>query len=63
MKLHKLIKQLQKIEKDILDSGGSAMSSNVSVEAIDDNGDVYYEDNFNMFIDDNNDIGLSPINK
>lgn len=63
MKLKQLIKRLQDIEKDIVLVGGNPVDSDVRIEAMDDECDFYYETNFELSVDDNNDIGLSPVKK
>lgn len=62
MKLKELIRKLQRIERDFI-RREDAEKSAVSIEAVNDNGEIYYETNFDLFVDDNNDIGLSPVSK
>lgn len=56
MELKNFIEQLQNLHNQV----GNV---EVSIETVDDNGTIYYEENFDLFVDDNNEIGLSPINK
>lgn len=63
MKLLQLIKRLENTVKDIKANGGDVEASEVAIEAVEDTGDIYYENSFDIFVDDNNDIGLSPVNK
>lgn len=63
MKLNKFIALLEKTKQDIIKSGGNVTKTDIAVEAIDDNGHIYYESSFGVYIDDNCDIGLSPKNK
>lgn len=63
MKLLQFQKRLDKAISEIAMAGGDILESELSIEAITDEGDIYYEENFDFFIDGNNDIGLSPVNK
>lgn len=63
MKLLKFIRLLSTKAEEISRAGGDVEASEVAIETIDDTGEIYYENSFDLFLDDRNDIGLSPINK
>lgn len=63
MKLPALIALLHDKEKLIKDAGGDPSKSDVMVEAWSDEARFYYESDFELYVDDNNDIGISPLNK
>lgn len=63
MKLLKLQRLLEIKAEEIRNAGGDIEASEVALEAVDDTGEIYYENSFGLFLDDRNDIGLSPINK
>ncbi len=63
MKLLKLIKRLEDIAHNITESGGDVEASEVAIETVDDERMFYYENSFDLFVDDVNDVGLSPVNK
>lgn len=49
------IEKLEELEKLNKNAG-------ISIETIDDNGEIYFTEDFDIFFDDHGDIGLSPIN-
>ncbi len=61
MKLYMLLNALERRAREIREAGGDPTRSEIMIETIDDQGDFVYEKKFGLFVDDNNDIGLSPM--
>lgn len=63
MKINNLIAVLEQIKKDAIKHKQKIANLEVSVEAVNDNGDIYYEPNIKVFTDINDgSISISPIN-
>lgn len=63
MRLSNFLKQLISAKELALKCGVDIGDIQVNLETINDNGEIYYEENFSVFVDGSGEIGLSANNK